>query len=148
MPTSVHKGQRWNTLLICPHRDKNSGGNDLWSNALPVTPWRCPFYPQVNIPRPWCRLPLFGYFSWCERHFDGQTDAVAGQRTLSSGFKSQSGQIWRVYHPSIHPLGLNTARPIDPRMCTKLFTMQQHFQFSLLMICSNVHDLWVWVLCC
>jgi len=34
--------QIWNTLQICPHRDSNSGGSDLWSNALSVGPQRRP----------------------------------------------------------------------------------------------------------
>jgi len=33
--------QRWNTLQICPSRGSNSGGSDMWSNALPVRLWRC-----------------------------------------------------------------------------------------------------------
>jgi len=39
MATFVHMvgwSQWWITLQICPHRDLNSGGSDLWSNALPT----------------------------------------------------------------------------------------------------------------
>jgi hypothetical protein len=36
-PAKVKKRrQRWSTLQISPHRDSNSCGSDLWSNALPT----------------------------------------------------------------------------------------------------------------
>ena len=35
-PKVMKQNQRWNTLLICQHRDSNSGGSNLWSNALPT----------------------------------------------------------------------------------------------------------------
>jgi len=36
-PRNVTKRcQRWNTLRIWPRRDSNSGGSDLWPNALPI----------------------------------------------------------------------------------------------------------------
>ena len=37
-PKVMKRSQRWNTLSICLHRDSNSGGSDLWSNALPTRP--------------------------------------------------------------------------------------------------------------
>ena len=40
--------QRWNTLQICPRRESNSGGSDLWSNALPTRPWRHPAYKSTS----------------------------------------------------------------------------------------------------
>ncbi|KAK2161092.1 hypothetical protein LSH36_121g02023 [Paralvinella palmiformis] len=36
----MRRCQRRNTLQICPRRDSNSGGSDLWSNALPTRPWK------------------------------------------------------------------------------------------------------------
>ena len=36
----MKRSRRWNTLQICPRRSSNSGGSDLWSNALPVRPRR------------------------------------------------------------------------------------------------------------
>ena len=32
----MKRSQRWNTLQICPRRDSNTGGSDLWSNTLPL----------------------------------------------------------------------------------------------------------------
>ena len=32
----MKQSQRWNNLQICPHRDLNMGGSDLWSNMLPL----------------------------------------------------------------------------------------------------------------
>jgi len=32
----MKRSQRRNTLQICPHRDSNSGGSDLWSNRVSV----------------------------------------------------------------------------------------------------------------
>ena len=40
-PMVMKRSQRWNTPWICPRRDSISGGRDLWSNELLVTPWRC-----------------------------------------------------------------------------------------------------------
>ena len=37
-PNVMKLSQRWNTLQICPRQDSNSGGSELWSNALPVRP--------------------------------------------------------------------------------------------------------------
>ena len=34
--------QRWNILQMCPLQYSNSGGSDLWSNALPTRPRRGP----------------------------------------------------------------------------------------------------------
>ena len=34
--------QGWNTLQICPCRDSNSDGSELWANVLPVRPQRHP----------------------------------------------------------------------------------------------------------
>ena len=42
LPKVMKQSQRWNTLEICPCRDLNSGGSDLWSNALPIRPRRRP----------------------------------------------------------------------------------------------------------
>ena len=33
-PKVMKRSQRWNTLHICPRRDSNTGGSDLWSNTL------------------------------------------------------------------------------------------------------------------
>ena len=38
----MERSQRWNTLQICPRRDSNSGGSELWSNAPPARPRRRP----------------------------------------------------------------------------------------------------------
>ena len=38
----TNRSQRWNILQICPRRDSNSGGSDLWANALLVRPRRRP----------------------------------------------------------------------------------------------------------
>jgi len=38
----MKRSQRWNTLQICPCRDSNSRGSELWSNTLPVRPRRRP----------------------------------------------------------------------------------------------------------
>jgi len=32
----MRRSQRWNNLQICPRRDANTGGSDLWSNTLPL----------------------------------------------------------------------------------------------------------------
>ena len=32
----MKRSERWNTLQICPRRDSNTGGSDLWSNTLPL----------------------------------------------------------------------------------------------------------------
>ena len=32
----MRRSQRWNNLQICPLRDSNPGGSDLWSNTLPL----------------------------------------------------------------------------------------------------------------
>ena len=41
----MKRSQKWKTRRICPRRDSNSGGSDLWRNALPTTPrsrpWLC-----------------------------------------------------------------------------------------------------------
>ena len=33
-PKVMKRSQRWNTLQICYRRDSDTGGSDLWSNAL------------------------------------------------------------------------------------------------------------------
>ena len=38
----MKRSQRWNTLQICPRRDSNLGGSNLWSNALSIRPRRRP----------------------------------------------------------------------------------------------------------
>ena len=35
-PKVMKRSQRWNNLQICPRRDSNRGGSDLWSNTLPL----------------------------------------------------------------------------------------------------------------
>ena len=49
--------QRWNNLQICPHRDSNTGGSDLWAHTLPLDHW-CKiirsilnWYKLINL---WC----------------------------------------------------------------------------------------------
>ena len=42
LPKVMKWRQGWNTLQICPSRDSNWGGSDLWSNALPTRLWRRP----------------------------------------------------------------------------------------------------------
>ena len=32
----MKQSQRWNNLQICPRRDSNTGGSDLWCNTLPL----------------------------------------------------------------------------------------------------------------
>ena len=32
----MKRSQRWNNLQICPRRNSNTGGSDLWSNTLPL----------------------------------------------------------------------------------------------------------------
>ena len=32
----MRRSQRRNNLQICPRRDSNTGGSDLWSNTLPL----------------------------------------------------------------------------------------------------------------
>ena len=34
VPMVMKWSQRWNTLQICPRRDSNTGGSDLWSSNL------------------------------------------------------------------------------------------------------------------
>jgi len=41
-PTVMKRSQRWNSLQLFPRWDSNSGGSDLWSNALPTRPRRRP----------------------------------------------------------------------------------------------------------
>ena len=49
----MQRSEKWNNLQICPCRDSNSGRSDLWSNALPVRPWRphnqnsCYIFPTI-----------------------------------------------------------------------------------------------------
>ena len=50
-PKVMKQSQRWNTLQICPRRDSNSGGRDLWSMGLPTRPWRRP----IDRVREWMR---------------------------------------------------------------------------------------------
>ena len=35
-PKVMRRSQRRNNLQICPRRDSNTGGSDLWSNTLPL----------------------------------------------------------------------------------------------------------------
>ena len=32
----MRRSERWNNLQICPRRDSNTSGSDLWSNTLPL----------------------------------------------------------------------------------------------------------------
>ena len=32
----MRRSERRNNLQICPRRDSNTGGSDLWSNTLPL----------------------------------------------------------------------------------------------------------------
>ena len=42
-PPNVMKWSKiWITLQMCPRRDSNSGGSDMWSSALPIRPRRRP----------------------------------------------------------------------------------------------------------
>jgi len=47
-PNVTERSQRWNTLQIWPGRDSTSGGNDLWSKALPTRPRRPPTFVGVS----------------------------------------------------------------------------------------------------
>ena len=47
-PKVTKRSERWNNLQICPRRDSNSGGSDLWSNAPTVRPRRRPFNWQTR----------------------------------------------------------------------------------------------------
>ena len=35
-PKLMRRSERRNNLQICPRRDSNTGGSDLWSNTLPL----------------------------------------------------------------------------------------------------------------
>jgi len=35
-PKVMKRSQRWNILQICPRRNSNTVGSDLWSNTLPL----------------------------------------------------------------------------------------------------------------
>ena len=39
---------KMNTLQICPRRDSNSGGSDMWSNALPTRRRKPPLIPHLK----------------------------------------------------------------------------------------------------
>jgi len=44
----MKRNQRWNILQIYPRRDSNTGGSDMWYNALPPRPGRRPLL-EINV---------------------------------------------------------------------------------------------------
>ena len=56
----MERSQRWNNLKICPRRDSNTSGSDLWSNTLPLD--------HGGAPNLWSDVQLL--YHGCKFHFD------------------------------------------------------------------------------
>jgi len=117
----MKRSQGWNALQICPRRDSNSGGSDLWSNTLPLDHRGAP---MITIER--CIGDLAAQLISARDKLNGPNNHGTGQEARRNIFlmptsfdlNSNDGRLWlttlqvwphkrsiqpRLRHPSVWP---------------------------------------------